>query len=55
MDKYYKRHVLANQMKHMNGGNVKILGTIRMNNVDAINRTALKTTIDLLKNATQCT
>ncbi len=42
MDNFYTRHVLARQLKILSDEDIRIIGTVRFNNVDAVNRPHLK-------------
>lgn len=49
MDNVYTKHLLVSQITHMTDVHVKVIGTIRLNNVDAVNRTAIKEALGRLK------
>lgn len=51
MDSYITRHVLARKLHVLSDGECKVLGTMRVTNVDRINRPALKDSIESLKHA----
>ena len=42
MDNFYTRHVLAEQLKRLTDNEFRVIGTVRFNNIDAINRPAVK-------------
>lgn len=49
MDDFYTRHVLARQLFCLSDGECGVLGTVRITNIDGINRSALKEAIEELK------
>lgn len=48
-DNLYSRHVLPKKLELLSDNEGVSLGTVRMNNVDGVNRPALKTEIEELK------
>jgi hypothetical protein len=49
MDNFYTRHNLACQLKRLTDNKVFVIGTVRFNNVDGINRSHLKAAQERLK------
>ncbi len=48
-DNFYTRHQLANAILQFTDGDVRILGTVRMNYVDSVNNGNVKKAVQLLK------
>lgn len=48
-DNFYTRHVLGRQIKSFTDGEVKLLGTVRLNSVDTANRSVIKEATSLMK------
>ena len=48
-DNFYTRHHLANALLQFTDGDVRILGTVRMNYVDSVNNGNVKKAVQLLK------
>ncbi|GMF34285.1 unnamed protein product [Phytophthora lilii] len=51
MDSYYTRHALGKHVLEMTRGETRILGTCRLNYVDALTRSALEAAVFALANA----
>ena len=48
MDNFYTRHVLARQVNQLSEDNIRIIGTVRFNNVDSVNRRHLKEAMTMM-------
>ena len=48
-DNFYTRHALGKQLLRLTDGEARLLGTVRMNVVDAVNRPAIKKGIECLQ------
>ena len=42
MDNFYTRHTLATILKKLSDNDIFVIGTVRMNNVDGVNRKKTK-------------
>lgn len=51
MDNFYTRHTLATQLAMFTDNEIRVLGTVRINNVDSVNRPSLNTAIERIKNS----
>ena len=50
MDNFYTRHPLARQLARVTDGEMKILGTVRLNNIDKMNRSLVKQAVERSSN-----
>lgn len=54
MDNFYTRHVLAKQCSRLSDGEIKIIGTVRFNNIDGPNRPYVKQAMEELRSDSVC-
>ena len=50
-DNFYTRHVLAKQKEILSDGEIKMIGTIKFNNIDGLNRKLVKLAIDKVQDS----
>lgn len=50
MDNFYTRHLLDRQLKILSNDEIQIIGTVRFDNVDSVNRLLLKEAISTISN-----
>lgn len=51
MNNFYTRHTLARQLHILSDGECKFVGTVRLNNIDAVNKRAVREAVETLKTA----
>ncbi len=49
MDNFYTRHIMAQKLLEMTNGEVRVIGTVRMNFVDQLNKPQVLTAIEQIK------
>lgn len=49
MVNFYTRHHLAKEVETIGDGDIKIIGTVRFNNIDVANRPAVKEAVKMAK------
>ena len=49
-DNFYTRHVLARHTEILSDGEIKMIGTVKFNNIDGINHPLVKEAIEKIQN-----